>query len=205
LAGKVVELLDVQSLNSQLVLNKYHFWNEDGLADVADLRGLWKSDILPTTQSFQSGYLFHVGVNTRVVAPTPLLVQEETVVPAISGLLGGETLPGSVTYSIKWFLAGTTDVNGGGVGFHIKRGGKHLPGPTAGAQGDSGVYDGSQDAHIQTFIAALLGLSSSNWQLCVFTPAETVPVARVAAISLVTGGTVKGFGTQVTRKIGRGA
>jgi hypothetical protein len=204
-AGKVVELLDVQSLNSQLVLNKYHFWDEDGLADEADLRGLWISDVLPTTQAFQSGYLFHVGVNTRQVAPTELLVHEQSIVPAVSGLLGGETLPGSVTYSIKWFLGGTTDVNGGGVGFHIKRGGKHLPGPTAGAQGDNGVYDGTQDAHIATFIAALLSLSSSNWQLCVFTPEETTPVARVAAIALVSGGIVKGFGTQVSRKIGRGA
>lgn len=205
MAGKVVELLDVGDINGQEMLTRYHFWNEDGVADPAVLVSDYVTNVLPLLCAVQSPLCKHSQINTTVVAPTKELVQETPVNPVQVGTLSGTALPYTVTYSLKWNIGPSTDINGGPVAGHIKRGGKHIAGPTTNPDSANGLYNGTEDTALQAYFTALHDIDADNWVLVVYSPLQTGAHAHPERIAPVTGMVVRGFGTQTTRKPGRGA
>jgi hypothetical protein len=127
---KIVELLDVQLLNGQECLSRYHFFNADGGADEDVLVADYITDVLPLVAAMQTTVTHHVAIRHRQVYPAALLLRETAISPVVSGSNGSAPGPDNASISIK-FGIGDTSYLGGGAPPHIRKAGKHLPGVDA--------------------------------------------------------------------------
>lgn len=202
LAGKVYLLEDIGTVQGQQAITRYHFWDSDGVADPAVLVSDYIAHVLPALKALQSNQTRHTQIVTREVYPSLLLQTDTAVSPVVVGTRTSNLINTVMTLSLKWVIGATTNPDGGAVGSHIKRGGKHLPGPTQDMQDGVGNYNNSADSLVADYFASFAALESDNWQLVVAHAPSRSPVTMVAP---VTGVVINGLSTQVSRKLGRGA
>jgi hypothetical protein len=207
MAGQMVELTDVGTLLDQQAIIRYHFWDEDGVADPAVLVSDYVTDVLPVLRVFQNQAYVHKLMISRIVYPTAELQVETPINPNIAGAETGDPEPGSVTYSVKWTL-GTTVHLAVGSTKHIKRGGKHIGGCDSGdVSGNSIVAFSTINGLVGDYVDALMAILSDSWQLVVgsFTDDAGDRQTTIQKYAPVTAYVLQGIGSQVSRKPSHGA
>lgn len=202
----VYELIDVQIYRGQQVLNRFHFVDPAGAADLPTLVTNYIDDVLPLLSVLQTPDLAHSQINCRKVFPTADLVVERTLPGlVIGGNTGSDVMPSYAAASFKWSI-GTTVVLAGGFAGHIKRGGCRVAGMREGDwSGDSSANAGYVTA-AAAFVTELLSPGGDAAVLCVASYLNGARARQhtVQSYALVSGGSAPSISTQNTRKVLRG-
>lgn len=202
MAGKMWELIDSGTYLGQQALIRYHFWNADGAGVPSDLNTDYQTDVLPTLASIETTDYVHTSIIIKQVNPTVQLQHEYGINPAVAGSNGSNSAPGSTTYSVKWTIGDTVWLIGSPDSHYIRRGGKHLGGVGQNDIDGNTITSSGIVTGIGTYVAALLALIGSNWQLVVaHQPPAVAHVGQpVTKYAVVTGYVLEGVGSQVSRK-----
>lgn len=166
MTAKVVELIDVQLLNGQECLTRFHYLDADGVASESVLVSDYINDVLPLVVPFQSSITRHVSIRHRQVYPTALLVQETAISPAVAGLSAAAPGPDHASISLKFGIGDTTYL-AGGLPPHVRKGGKHLPGVTMAYMDEDALTDAGFDALVATWFTEVKDPGTDPWQLVV--------------------------------------
>jgi hypothetical protein len=205
MVAKVVELIDVQNYYGQEILNRYHFVDEDGVADEATLVSDYVTDVLPQMLGLQTADLSHTEIRHRQVYPTAeLTVAYTTGFPIPGTASGADDLPSFFAGSIK-SQPGPTVVLAGGFTGHIKRSGIRVAGILENMVNSQGFVS-SQVTQYAVWLAELQDPGTDPWLLCV---ASYLNGARVRQPTVQSYAKIIGFSapspsTQNTRKLLRG-
>ena len=219
MAAKIVELIDVQLLNGQECLTRFHYLDADGVADEAVLVADYITDVVPLAKVFQSTVCTHVAIRHRQVYPVALLQQETPIVPVVAGVDGDPAANDCLSYSIKWGIGDTTYLTGG-IPPHIRKGGKHLPGVTTSYADEEPLTGGGIDTAIAAWFTEVKDPGTDPWQLIVasfdlgrshrvkvgttVTITTPAPSPTVTKYALVLSASLPSVSTQNTRKKLRG-
>lgn len=209
---QIAEIVDLQTYQSQQILNVFHFLDEDGVADIATLASTYISDVLPLMQPIQSTSLQHSEVRYRRVYPDASLMHSTTTgLPVAGSYNTGDLLPSFYAGSVKWNLGDTTVLSGGFTG-HIKRGGARVGGQMEGMV-DSAGYNSPVTLAYRAWIEELLLPGTGPWELvvCSFLIGNHIPhgpararSSTVTSYCPVVSGSDPSPSTQNSRKVLRG-
>lgn len=208
MAQKIVELIDVQLLESQQLLNVFHFVSEDGTGDEATLVADYIANVVPLVVELQHENLTHVAIRHRQVYPTDTLTSEDPISPPVAGVItGSDALASCDAISVK-FLPGATTVLAGGFTGHIKRSGARIGGIAEGEVVGNNLASGIA-AEVATWFDELQNPNGGLWFLVVASflsgnPPTRVRQTTVQSYAPIIGEVNPAPSTQNTRKVLRG-
>jgi hypothetical protein len=166
MVAQIVEIIDVQLLNGQECLSRFHYLDVSGALDPALLVSAYVDDVIPLAQAFQSAVTSHVAIRHRVVYPTASLVQETAITPVKIGLNADTPGQDYASWSVKFGIGDTTYLTGG-IPPHIRKGGKHLPGVTIGYTDEEPLAGGGVATAVAAWFPVAKAPVADTWALVV--------------------------------------
>jgi hypothetical protein len=197
--------VDVQTFDSQELLNVYHFVDPAGTGTEATLVATYISDVIPLMAAIQEPSLEHTTVKHREVFPTVGLLLDTNIPGGIFGTDGVTPADSFMALSAKWILGSGTVVLQGGFTGHIKRGGTRIGGLRDNLSSGN-VVDPAVITAAHTFTSELILPGTGPYMLCVasFLDGARVRQSAVQSYALVTAASDVGISTQNSRKFLRG-
>lgn len=191
------------SIASQETISRFGIWDSSGVSTKAAINVAVVASLLPSFRGTSADQHFYQSVRIRQVYPTPDLAQTFPITPNLPGTAGDDAASTVSTSSLQLVPGPSFDMTGGPITNYIRRGGKHLPAPLNSWFDVAGAWNGTGNAAVATLGAALVDPLDSMAPLepviLRYTGETPTAYARIAAY------VVRGGGSQVTRKVGRGA
>lgn len=200
---EIQETLLIGTTSGQQFVERYFWLDAEDTGDQGDLVDDIIATLMPLRKVFMGVDARFTHIRARQVYPTLALAVEYSAGLPVVGTVAEDSLPVFATYSVQWVLGPSTNPLGSSATPYIRRGGKHLVAPTTSANAGDGSYNGSFNTQINAYIAGVL--SAVNFAPYVFVVARQPSGEPVSVISRPSAGIIHGFGTQTTRKVGRGA
>lgn len=212
--AKIYEIVSHGTFQGQQVLNRWHFFDSDGVADPATLCLDFTNGVLnPLLPMLNTGFQWNSLTYQQIYPTMQLQVGYAVGYPRVGGNAGAAAA-NSLAVSVRYNLGVTVNLDGSPVTKYIKRGGKRLGGLTvAGGTGDAFTVAAFR-TDIDTSFNALPLMGGDGWNGCVVhfppspapvPPATTSPRLPPTRYALITGHITNAtYGSQVSRKPGHG-